>query len=135
MHSGTKSNEENKYEEANEKTQRLHIPSVLYIEETAREENWLTGVYDPNDHYHQHVPEALKAYTDEIRSLRQYYSRILERYNLLKPKRLALAFDDNMMAHCNTEDDDHPEKPKRIKQAFETHQDYGILSRTEQGRS
>ena len=98
-----------------------------------RTDNWSTGVYDPNDHYHQHLPEVLKIFTDEIKGLRQYYNRFLERHTILKPKKLALAFDASMMKHYNTEEKNHPERPERIAQIFQTHEDYGSLARDEQG--
>merc|ERR1719510_1561764 len=53
-------------EESNTK-QKLHVPSVHYKEVTVRTDNWSTGVYDPNDHYHQHLPDVLKSFTDEIK--------------------------------------------------------------------
>lgn len=119
----------------NENTQRLHLPSVVYKEVSIKEDKWFSGIYDPNDHYNKHTPEKEKAFAEEISKIRQHHNNMLERHRLIKPKRLALAFDTNMMAHTNTEDNNHPEKPKRIEQIFQTHQDYGLLSRTEQGIS
>ena len=115
-------------------SEKLHEPSVVYKEVTARVDNWNTGQYDPNDHYHQHSPEILNAFHDEIMALRKTYHMHLDRIKILKPKRLALAFDRKMMAHFNTEEKDHPEKPARIDQIIQTHEDYGILSRTEEGK-
>lgn len=138
IHVESKKNDQNTHDfkhntmELNE-TQQLHIPCVHYKEVTLRTTNWATGVYDPNDHYHQHLPEVLEFFTDEIKGLRQYYNRLIERHNILKPKKLALAFDFRMKAHYNTEENDHPERPQRIAQIFQTHVDYGIMARDEQG--
>ena len=112
---------------------KIHIPTVVYKEVTARVDNWNTGQYDPNDHYHQHSPEEFNRFKEEVMLLRQAYNVELQRYQALKPKRLALAYDRKMMAHYNTEEQDHPEKPARVDRIIQIHEEYGILSRSEEG--
>merc|ERR1712223_772200 len=85
-----------------------------------------------NDHYHQHSPEEFNRFEEEVMLLRQAYNVQLQRYQALKPKRLALAYDRKMMAHCNTEEQDHPEKPARVDRIIQIHEEYGILSRSEE---
>ena len=133
IHGDCNENEDKTVDKQNEGNPQLHIPSVLYKETNTRVENWMTGNYDPNDHYHQHSPKDHSAFMEEIIKLRQSYNKVMDRHNRIKPKRLAIAFNDSMMAHYNTEEPSHPEQPKRIEQIFKTHQDYGIMSRTDEG--
>ena len=115
--------------------EKLHLPSIVYKEVTARVDNWMTGQYNPSDHYHQHSPETYDDFKEKVMALRKAYNMHLDRYQVLKPKRLALAFDRKMMAHYNTEEDDHPEKPARVDKIIQMHEEYGILTRAEEGNS
>ena len=125
--------DECKTDQSRDDDEPLHIPSVIYKQITSRVESWTTGIYDPNDHYHQHSPGTYQTFKEEVNLLRQSYNRILHRYISIKPKRLALAFDKDMMDHYNNEENNHPEQPKRVEQIYKTHQDYGLLSRGDQG--
>ena len=117
----------------NQKGQNLHISSIVYKGERLKYPlNYDHDVYEPGDHYFKHTVEKENALEQEYSNIRQQYDSVIERHRFIKPKRLALAYDANMMFHRNVDDNNHPEKPERIEQIFKTHQDYGLLSRVDE---
>ena len=64
---------------------------------------------------------------DQFKNIRYRYDQSMQRHGLLKPKRLAMAYDLKMMDHRNMRDGGHPERPERVEHIVKTHEEYGLL--------
>ena len=98
-----------------------HVPALIYKGKQLK----IDAQY--GEDYECHEKSTLENLTEEFSKMRKKYELHLKRL-ALPDKNVALAYDEEMMAHAS-EEGPHPEQPLRIKEIYEKHREYGLLDR------
>ena len=98
-----------------------HVPALIFKGENL-------GIEDGED-YGVNDEKTIAKAKEIMEVLRTKYALGFKRLKLSENVPVALVYDEEMMKHSNVEEPSHPEQPLRIKQIFETIQNYGLLDR------